>query len=271
MFLTCRLNGLYYYDDYIIYDEVFNLQPEGNMNTKSKNPLAEKKANLLPGILMRAGTVLIFLVLIAAILFLASGQPTWIWAWIYLGISVVVVLINGFIMLRTNPETVAERGRPKETKNWDKIIAGPLALTQYLILPLVAGLDLRFDWTQVFSVAWHITGVVVTVVGIAFTSWAMIENAYFSTAVRIQSERGHTVCRTGPYRFVRHPGYVGFILQALSFPILLGSLWALIPGVISMILIGIRTYLEDSTLKAELPGYQDYMQAVRYRLLPGIW
>jgi len=112
---------------------------------------------------------------------------------------------------------------------------------------------------------------VALVVGLGLTSWAMIANAYFSTAVRIQSERGHTVCSRGPYRFVRHPGYVGFILQSLSAPFLLGSIWALIPGILAAVLMVIRTALEDRTLQAELPGYPEYVQNVRYRLVPGIW
>jgi protein-S-isoprenylcysteine O-methyltransferase Ste14 len=99
----------------------------------------------------------------------------------------------------------------------------------------------------------------------------MIANAYFSTAVRIQLDRGHTVCRTGPYRFVRHPGYVGFILQSISVPFLLGSWWALIPGIAATVLMIMRTSLEDRTLRAELPGYQDYVWDVRYRLVLGIW
>jgi protein-S-isoprenylcysteine O-methyltransferase Ste14 len=89
--------------------------------------------------------------------------------------------------------------------------------------------------------------------------------------VRIQTDRGHTVCDTGPYRFVRHPGYVGLILQAVGVPILLGSFWALIPGVAAAVLISIRTSFEDRTLRAELPGYVDYVQRVRWRLIPGIW
>jgi protein-S-isoprenylcysteine O-methyltransferase Ste14 len=99
----------------------------------------------------------------------------------------------------------------------------------------------------------------------------MIANAFFSTAVRIQSERGHTVCRSGPYRFVRHPGYVGFILQSLGTPVLLGSWWALIPGVTAVVFMIIRTSWEDRTLQAELPGYRDFVQEVRYRLVPAIW
>ncbi|MCJ7533093.1 MAG: isoprenylcysteine carboxylmethyltransferase family protein [Anaerolineales bacterium] len=150
-------------------------------------------------------------------------------------------------------------------------MGGLWALAIYFALPLVAGLDVRFGWAREPSVAWHVVGAVALAVGLGFTSWAMIANAYFSTAVRIQSDRGHTVCRSGPYRFVRHPGYVGFILQSLSVPFLLGSLWALVPGITAAVLMGIRTSLEDRTLQTELPGYQDYVQEVRHRLVPGIW
>jgi protein-S-isoprenylcysteine O-methyltransferase Ste14 len=157
------------------------------------------------------------------------------------------------------------------TRKWDKIVSGLYALAMYFALPLVAGLDVRFGWARDISVAWHVAGAVVFAVGLELSAWAMIANAYFSTAVRIQSDRGHTVCSTGPYRFVRHPGYVGFILQSISVPFLLGSLWALIPGITATVLMIIRTSLEDRTLQAELPGYQDYVQKVRYRLVPGIW
>ena len=99
----------------------------------------------------------------------------------------------------------------------------------------------------------------------------MITNAFFSTAVRIQTDRGHTVCRTGPYRLIRHPGYLGTVLQSIAIPILLGSSWALIPGVAAVALMVIRTTIEDRTLQAELAGYHDYAQEVRYRLVPRLW
>jgi protein-S-isoprenylcysteine O-methyltransferase Ste14 len=241
------------------------------MNTESGIPPAEKRPNIVTDILKRTGTVTISLVLIAAILFLSGGRLSWIWAWVYLGICLVSVIINGTIMLRTSPETIAERGRPQETKDWDKVVGGPWGVAMYLALPLVAGLDVRFGWAIDLNVAWQVAGAVVLAAGLGVCAWAMIANAYFSTAVRIQSERGHTVCRTGPYRFVRHPGYVGFILQSIAVPFLLGSLWALVPGIAAAALMIIRTSLEDRTLRAELPGYQDYVQAVRYRLVPGIW
>ncbi len=209
--------------------------------------------------------------MIAAILFLGAGRLNWLWAWVYLGICLVSVLINASIMLRTSVETIAERGQPQETKGWDKVVGSLWGAAIYFVLPLVAGLDVRFDWSRDLNIAWHIAGAVLFVVGLGFSAWAMIANAYFSTAVRIQSDRGHTVCSTGPYRFVRHPGYVGFILQSVSVPFLLGSWWALVPGIIAMVLMIIRTSLEDAMLQAELPGYQDYVRKVPCRLIPGIW
>ena len=230
-----------------------------------------RKPELIKGIVTRAVTVVVFLTLNAAILFLAAGRLDWIWAWVYLGICLVSVLINASIMLRTSPETIAERGELKMTKTWDKVVSGLSGLAMYIALPLVAGLDVRFGWARDLGVAWHVAGAVMLAAGLELASWAMIANAYFSTAVRIQSERGHTVCSTGPYRFVRHPGYVGFILQAFGVPILLGSSWALFPGITAAALMIIRTSLEDRTLQAELPGYQEYVGQVRYRLVPGIW
>ncbi len=241
------------------------------MDTKPESLPAASDHTVVKGVLVRAATVGIFFALIGGILFWASGRLNWTWAWIYLGICLVSMLINGAIMLRTNPATIAERGRPQETKDWDKVVGGLWALAIYFALPLVAGLDTRFGWTSALNVAWHVAGVVVLTAALGLTSWAMIANAYFSTAVRIQIDRGHTVCRSGPYRFVRHPGYVGFILQALGTSILLGSWWALIPALIAAALMTIRTALEDRTLQSELPDYQDYVQEVRYRLIPGIW
>lgn len=231
----------------------------------------QSQVNLVAGILKRVGTVAIFFVIIAAILFLSAGRLDWLWAWVYLGISLVSVIINGAIMLRTSPETIAERGQPQETKDWDKLMGGLWGVVIYFALPLVAGLDERFSWSGEISVAWHLAGAVVLAIGLALTGWAMIANAYFSTAVRIQTERGHTVCSRGPYRFVRHPGYVGFILQSIGVPILLGSFWALIPGIMAAVLMVIRTALEDRTLQVELPGYSEYIKNVHYRLVPGIW
>jgi protein-S-isoprenylcysteine O-methyltransferase Ste14 len=241
------------------------------MNTNAQTPSTESHPSLLVGILKRLGTIAAMFTFIAAILFLAAGRVNWLWAWVYLGISIASVIINGVVVLRTNPGTIAERGEAKLTRKWDQIVSGLYALASYLLLPLVAGLDVRLGWTADPDLAVHAAGALVYAAGLGLLAWAMAANAFFSTAVRIQTDRGHTVCDTGPYRFVRHPGYVGLILQAVGVPILLGSFWALFPGIAAAILIGIRTSFEDRTLQVELPGYVDYVRRVRWRLIPGIW
>ncbi|HEY9152264.1 MAG TPA: isoprenylcysteine carboxylmethyltransferase family protein [Anaerolineales bacterium] len=240
------------------------------MNTQSKNPSVDNRSEIATGILKRFGQVASALVFQGIILFLSAGSLNWLWAWIFLGIYLVSVLINSVFLMRTSPETVAERGQPKEMKRWDMIVSGIWALTQYLFLPLVAGLDYRFHWILMLS-SWNIIGAAIFAIGLGIFSWAMITNTYFSTAVRIQNDRGQTVCRSGPYHFVRHPGYVGAMLQSLGIPILLGSLWALIPGVIAVTAMIVRTDMEDHTLQAELTGYKEFAQEIRYRLVPGIW
>lgn len=241
------------------------------MNTVPGTPTSENHPSVAQGIAARGLQIVLVFFLLAVILFLASGQINWFWGWLYLAINIMSVVINSAIMLRTSPETIAERGRPKEIRNWDKIISGLWGLAQFLLLPLVAGLDIRFGWTGELGIPWHVVGAGVFAIGLGIFGWAMITNAYFSTAVRIQNDRGQTVCRSGPYRFVRHPGYTGAILQSLGTPILLGSAWACVPGMLAAVLMIIRTALEDRTLQKELPGYQDFVKEVHYRLLPGIW
>ena len=231
----------------------------------------DKRSNTAKGIVLRFAAIAITLVLQAVLLFGGAGTFNWPWAWVYFGISLATVAINGAIMFRTSPELIAERGRPKEMQGWDKFVSGIGGAAMYLALPLVAGLDRRFGWTPALSVAWHAAGAVVLTAGYGLTAWAMHANAYFSTAVRIQSERGQTVCRNGPYRYVRHPGYVGMTLQSLGMPFLLGSFWALLPALVAAVAMVIRTGLEDRMLQAELPGYQEYAGEVRYCLIPGIW
>ena len=121
------------------------------------------------------------------------------------------------------------------------------------------------------SLTLQIVALVVAVLCYALIVWAMAANAFFSKVVRIQDDRGHTVATGGPYRIVRHPGYVGGILFELATPIMLGSWWALIPGGFTALFFVVRTALEDKTLHEELPGYAEYAQQTRYRLLPGIW
>ena len=241
------------------------------MNHQAQYTPISRRVDLRKGIFARLTTIVVFMAMQAVLLFWSSGRLDWIWAWVYLGICIASLTINALILLRTSPETIAERGRPQETQGWDKIISGIWASIHFVFLPLVAGLDARFGWTGTLGIFWNIAGAVILSAGLALAGWAMIENAYFSTAVRIQSERGQTVCRSGPYRFVRHPGYVGFIGQSLGTPLLLGSLWAFLLGFVAAAFMIIRTAWEDRFLQTELPGYCDYVEEVRFRLVPGIW
>lgn len=206
-----------------------------------------------------------------AVLLLASGKPGWIWAWVYFGIYVVGTAVNARLLLKRSPETIVERRKIAGMAGWDKIVGGAWGLVFLLGLPLTAGLDERFGWTGGQPLAAHLTGVLLFVLGYALISWAMIENAFFATVARVQSERGQTVCTTGPYRRVRHPGYIAAIVQGLAAPLLFGSAWAFLPGCLAGALMVLRTALEDRMLLRDLDGYRAYADDVRYRLLPGVW
>jgi protein-S-isoprenylcysteine O-methyltransferase Ste14 len=222
------------------------------------------------GVRRRVTQILVTLLLQAVLLYVAAGRPAWPWGWVYLGTYLVIIGINGAFM-RRRPEQMAERGQAGFQQAWDRWIGLAWALLYFFILPLVAGLDQRYRWSPDLSLGLHLAGLAAFAAGLALFSWAMIANAYFSTVVRLQSERGHTVCDRGPYRAVRHPGYLGAVLQQLGAPLLLGSPWALVPGIMAAVLMVLRTTLEDRMLRAELPGYPEYAGRVRYRLLPGVW
>jgi protein-S-isoprenylcysteine O-methyltransferase Ste14 len=140
-----------------------------------------------------------------------------------------------------------------------------------LVRYILAGLDQRYGWTSGFPLTVQTAAITLCLLSSGLFSWAMASNIFFSQIVRIQAERGHAVATNGPYRYVRHPGYAGMILFEFGISALLASWWALFAGGLCATLLIIRTALEDRTLKAELTGYLDYAQQVRYRLLPGIW
>jgi protein-S-isoprenylcysteine O-methyltransferase Ste14 len=169
---------------------------------------------------------------------------------------------------------MAERVNFKKTadiKPWDKVLAPLMAVSVGFPLVIVAGLDHRFGWSPAFPLWLNILGFILIAVGYALAVWALVENRFFSSVVRIQTERGHVVCDSGPYRFIRHPGYAGNILPLPGIVLALSSVWTLIPAAVALIIAVVRTILEDRTLLEELPGYQDYAQRVRYRLIPGMY
>ncbi len=239
------------------------------MTTQTSMPSTWTPA-LKAGIRKRLTQIGLLFLVYTLLLFLPAGRLDWPWAWVLLGLYLVMIAVNAVVMFRISPETIARRAEAEGQKGWDRVVGGLWAVAGLAGL-IVAGLDARFGWTAPLSVGVHLAGAAGYTLGFALFSWAMASNAYFATVVRVQADQGHRVCTTGPYRFVRHPGYVGAILQSLISPLLLGSLWAFLPGVLAAGLMVVRTALEDRTLRAELPGYQDYAGAVRFRLLPGIW
>ncbi len=239
--------------------------------TVDQRQAGRTRGGVARGIAARAGQIGLMFLLLAAILFGSAGTLDWAWAWLYLAIYLCSTLVNAQFLLRRDPELVAERGQPGAMPGWDKALGGLWSLAQFVLLPLVAGLDFRFAWTGPVSIGWHVAGALVFAVGLALFGWAMIANAYFSTVARVQPERGQTVCRDGPYRVVRHPGYAGAILQSIGTPFVLGSVWAVLPALVAAALMAARTRLEDRMLIAELPGYAAYAQEVRRRLVPLVW
>lgn len=212
-----------------------------------------------------------FLLLMWVILFVCAGRLDWWQGWLQAGLYVVVVAAQALILIPTHPEVIAERsGYQKGSKGWDVWIAGLAAALLPMVAWVVAGLDARWGWSAV-DPALTAIGAAVWLLGYALVIWAMANNPFFSATVRIQDERGHRVASGGPYRLVRHPGYVGAIAFQLATPLLLGSWWAMVPSALSAVLYVVRTALEDRTLRAELPGYEAYTRQTRYRLLPGVW
>ena len=207
------------------------------------------------------------------LLFLPAGRPDWAWGWVLLGIVAGVLAGQLLLMVVINPGLLLERGKglvDRGVKKWDRWVVG-LAAVFLIASWVVAGLDVRFVLTGLLPLAYHLAGLLLTVLGYALFLWALACNAFFAEGVRVQEERGHTVARGGPYRYVRHPGYVGAILSQVATPLLLGSLWALVPAIAGGAMYIVRTHLEDRALLKELPGYEEYARQTRYRLLPGIW
>jgi protein-S-isoprenylcysteine O-methyltransferase Ste14 len=211
-------------------------------------------------------------VVVILILLLSAGRWDWVWAWIYLAVFVAFDAATALVVLPRHPALLAERSQVQEgTKGWDQVLVRLTAAYLPMASWAVAGLDERWGWAPGVPPAVQIVALLATVAGYGIVIWAMGANAYFSTTVRLQRERGHAVVTTGPYRIVRHPGYVGAMLFTLAVPLMLGSPWAAIPGGIGAALYVVRTELEDRTLQAELDGYQDYARQVQHRLAPGLW
>lgn len=209
------------------------------------------------------------------LMFASAGRTDWTGAWVYLGITLfgfLFVITAGMIWQRPRLIELLNqrgRGRRKDTKGFDKVIT-TLMMPISLALPIVAGLDIRYEWAALPEKLIGV-GALIFLPGFFLIEWALFTNPHFETTVRIQADRNHRVVTNGPYRLVRHPGYVGALVMYLAAPLILGTAWAFVPAGLITLLFIIRTALEDRTLKNELTGYEEYSRRTRCRLVPGIW
>jgi protein-S-isoprenylcysteine O-methyltransferase Ste14 len=239
---------------------------------KEKKPIKKEKKDTRSVRLRFIGGGILTPLVIIAFIFLVAGRLDYWQGWGY-NIMNTFFMVLTVALLAHRPDIIKERLTPGQgMKSWDRIyflVSTPM----YFLMILIAGLDVGrgFHWTPVLPLSVYLIGYSVYIFGQSLFLWSKRTNRFFSSVVRVQTERNQQVCQEGPYRFLRHPGYLSGILFTVVTPIVLGSLWALIPAVIAVLSLIVRTSLEDITLQKELPGYTDYVKKVRYRLMPKVW
>ena len=204
--------------------------------------------------------------------FAVAGRWDWVAGWGYIGVLVLGSVFHGLHIWWKNPELVKQRAKFGEgTKVWDKVCLPVFGLS-YIAILVVGALDGgRLGWSTMPIWLWPV-GAAMHISYQVVLSWSMTVNPHFEKTARIQRDRGHRVADSGPYRIVRHPGYLATILGfVLGPPLMLGSWWAFVPAVLAAACLVVRTALEDRMLREELDGYDEYAGRVRYRLLPGVW
>jgi protein-S-isoprenylcysteine O-methyltransferase Ste14 len=207
----------------------------------------------------------------AVFLFVCAWDLRWQAGWWYISLYVLMLVIGSLVILPHRSEVIEERSKgAKGGKPWD------LRLTRWMMVPsfgllALAGFDQRWGWTAPLPLWARLLGVLLFILGYAAVLWAMYSNKYFSQVVRIQKERGHATVAEGPYRIVRHPGYLGMTTSMLGAVLILDSIYGLACFAFYLVLIITRTALEDRTLQAELPGYPEYATHTKFRLIPGVW
>jgi protein-S-isoprenylcysteine O-methyltransferase Ste14 len=202
---------------------------------------------------------------------LVYGNFQWTAGWVFLIIVAGGQILNALILLPKHGDLLAERSKIGEgTSKRDIFLAFMMAYNSWIIGAFCA-LDARYSWSHQIPFWMWLLAILLMVLGSGFTQWAMVSNRFFSGVVRIQSDRGHQVISNGPYRIVRHPGYLGVVIFILMTPLVLKSLWGLLFAFIFIALVFIRTGWEDETLREDLPGYTEYAKKVRYKIIPKIW
>jgi len=218
---------------------------------------------------IKAGAFVIILVLVIIV---GSGRYAWWMGWLYIALTMIGMIYTTITLQRKSPDLIAERSHPGEgIKPWDRVLVRLAAVWLPFATWILCALDNRFRWSAQIPMGLQWLGLVLSLSGYWLTNVSMMTNRFFSSVVRIQDDRGHRVVDRGVYRVVRHPGYVGAMLNVGLTPLALNALWALVPALAVVALYVLRTALEDAMLQEELPGYAAYAQRTRYRLLPGVW
>ena len=211
------------------------------------------------------------ILLLALALLVPAGTWRWPAAWAYVGLYLAFAVPVGIWLQRTNPALLADRvdWSKRAPKAWDRVLLA-LLIPCFVAAYATAGLDFRFGWSDL---PLPLRGACFALVGSFYVLlfFVLRENAFLSRVVEVHPEAGHRVVTTGPYAVVRHPMYAGYILWVLATPLALGSLPALAPAAVIAAGVVVRTVLEDRALRAELPGYAEYAERVRWRLLPGVF
>ncbi len=222
-------------------------------------------------LLKRVVAVFVVILIMDLLLFVPAGRLDWPAAWILsllYGIFLLAYAVWGTLKA---PDLLKERSQVAENvKSWDKIILGVYTILLLATL-ILAGLDVGRPQRSQMPVALQVIGLVGILSASSLIFWTILTNTYLDRMVRIQEDRGHQVVTGGPYRYVRHPMYAGIVLLFPCMALFLGSWWAMVTTLLIAALMVLRTALEDRTLRAELPGYAEYTQRTRYRLLPSVW
>jgi protein-S-isoprenylcysteine O-methyltransferase Ste14 len=215
---------------------------------------------------------LVWIAAFALLLFVPAGTARWPGAWVFLAIMTVSTIWGMGWLGRHDPALLAERMRPPiqgDQPRSDKLFMLafiPLWFGWYVLM----GLDKRFGWSSV-KPPLHIVGAILLCLGIWLCFRVLKENSFAAPVVKVQKERGHKVVSTGPYAYVRHPMYTSIIPIVAGVPLLLGSWWGLLVALLLVLMLAGRAVMEERVLTAELEGYADYAERVRYRLVPLLW